>query len=82
MIGQCGYCGGWHTSPEPCPAIPHNAGASQPLGDWRDAEIERLRRELAEARGLLMEFRSRYRGQIANDGTYPSHLFAAMEVPR
>jgi hypothetical protein len=28
----------------------HNAEASKPLGDWRDAEIERLRRELDYAK--------------------------------
>ena len=50
MIGQCGLCGGWHTNPHSCPA-------SQPLTDWRDAEIARLTRERDELRGLLREAR-------------------------
>ena len=60
MSGQCGYCGGWHTAPNVCPAVPNNAGASQPLADWRDVEIDRLRRELAEAEALLREARDDY----------------------
>jgi hypothetical protein len=37
------------------------------------AERDRLRRELAE-------FRRLYRGQIANNGSYPDHLFTADAV--
>ena len=65
MSGQCGYCGGWHTSPGSCPAVPNNAGASQPLGDWRDVEIERLRRELAEANLVIANYRLAGRPEYA-----------------
>lgn len=39
----------------------------------RDAVIRRLERKLAE-------FRRLYRGQIANDGSYPNHLFASDQL--
>ena len=49
MMKQCVYCGEWHTSLEGCRIVPNNGLASQPLGDWRDAEIERLRGLLRQA---------------------------------
>ena len=52
VTGQCERCGGWHTQPTACPANQPatisplcNAAASFPMQDWRDAEIDRLRRE-------------------------------------
>jgi hypothetical protein len=47
VIGQCPNCGNWHTNPYSCPSQWGNQCASEPLRDWRDVEIDRLRAENA-----------------------------------
>ena len=59
MSGQCDRCGGWHTQPTACPALqPMTSGGAYRVleirfVDPRDTELDRLRRDLAEALELL-----------------------------